>query len=748
MIAYIGGILTVTLLPSLANVLLLLPLLLLLYFSRPRHSVLLYLCGLTVAATWGAWQLHHRLPASSGAFDLHVSGRVEGLVQRSDDRQTFDLVLLTVDSHEPAHLRLRRIRLSSYHSEVEFSPGDLLDAIVRLRSPRGLYNPAASDTERYYLAESVDARAYLRELMRHTPGHPPDIDLIRLQIGNWLQARFQPQTAATLRALVTGDRMGLDDRHWEWLRRTGTAHLLVVSGLHIAVMATLGWILGRLIAIPLHLAGRGKRGRWLPPIMGLLLATLYAAMAGWGLPVQRAWLMLLVFLLGNIQLLNLTGWQRWKLALVVILTLQPLAILEPGLWLSFAAVALILWQMQQRRFHAYRYAWMRLPGEWGRLQLALFLGLSLVLIITFNQVSPLGIAINLIAVPWVSLLIWLLPSLLLASAWWSYAAGFIEWNFDRIWSLLEWASQTPGLVLQVGTPEPLLLALACIGILVMLLPLPAGLRSVALLLYLPVLLTPVALPIPGQFRGWVFDVGQGQAMLIETAEGRVLYDTGPGFGDGRSAFSYTLAPYLRSQGVTALERVLVSHADSDHSGGFEALRNRYDIGVLSGGMALPDVDVKACREGSWKMGGVVFTLLNPFHSHVGLDRNDRSCVLRISNGQCSLLVTGDLSQSGEYRLLSAGKIEPVTWLMAGHHGSRDSMAGALLDHAAPDHVLISAGYGNRFGHPHAEVIERLAARKIDWSSTAEHGALLLQATSDSCQVMRYRELKKRYWTGG
>lgn len=750
MIAYIGGILTVALLPSLTYAWLsvLLFVLLCLKQKRLRRWLLLYLLGVAVAAIWGAWQLHHRLPSSPQALDLQMTGRVDSLVQHHDQRQVFELAVQAVESDLPAHQRLRRIRLSAYHSDVRFGFGDEVKAVIRLRSPRGLHNPEARDTERYYLASGLDARGYIRTLLQHQPAMGLSVGVVRLKIKTWLLDQFEAQTASTLSALIIGDRTGLDDQHWEWLRHTGTTHLLVVSGLHIAVMATLGWLLGRVIATPVQLSGWMSGSRWLPTAVALLFATAYAALAGWGLPVQRAWLMLVVFLVGNWQLLNLSGWQRLGLSLLVIVTLQPLSILEPGLWLSFGAVVLILWQLQQRRHHKFASAWLRLPGEWWRLQLALFVGMSLVLIINFNQLSPVGIIINLIAVPWVSATIWSLPVLLLLVSKWPEAGVLLEWNLQQIWNLLQWAAQAPELVLQVGRPAPLLLGLALLGTLVMLLPLPLRIRAAALPLYLPMLLMPLPQPSKGHFHAWVFDVGQGQAILIETAEGRLLYDTGPGFGDGRSAFAYTVAPYLSSQGNPDLEWVVASHADADHSGGFAALQRSHAIGMLLGGEALPNAQVQECRSGNWQSGGISFTLLNPFEDHTGLGSNDRSCVLRVSNGRCSLLLTGDLSQSGEYRLLSAGKIEPVTWLVAGHHGSRDSTAAALLDYTMPEHVVISAGFGNRFGHPHADVIERIESRNIPWSSTARQGALLLQASSDNCGLISHRERKKRYWTAG
>ena len=745
MIAYISGILTVALLPSLAWAGYLALLIPLLGIRLLRARLLPYLLGVALAAIWGSWQLYHRLPSSPEPVDLQISGRVDSLVQQQDDRQVFVLKVARLHSEQPEHQRLRRIRVSFYRTDLRLRQGDVLEALIRVRSPRGLYNPAGLDLERFYLASGLDARGYIRELIHHRRGEKLSLGGMREGLREWLEQRFQPQAAATLKALVIGDRRGLSEQHQEWLRRTGTAHLLVVSGLHVAVMATLGWLLGRVLSIPLLLAGMSRAGYVLTLAGALTAATVYAALAGWGLPVQRAWLMLLIFVIGNWQLLNLSGWQRLRLALVVIVSLQPLALLEPGLWLSFAAVALILWQLQQRR-HTDASRWKVWVEHWWRLQLGIFLGLAPVVIGLFNQLSLIGMGINLIAVPWVSLTIWLLPLLLLLGWHWPAILSLLQWNMDQIWRWLQWGAEVPGLHLQVASPDWGVLLLALAGLVVALLPLPLRLRLPALLLCLPLVMGPVSTPAPGEFRAWVFDVGQGQAVLIETADELLLYDTGPGYGNGRSAFPYTLEPYLRRRGNPVIDRVVVSHGDLDHSGGVEALRKKFTIGLLLSGEPLPGVQAQSCRQGRWESAGIGFELLSPFEREEGLSSNDRSCVLRVSNGHCSLLLTGDLSRSGEYRLLSAGKIQPVTWLVAGHHGSRDSTTAALLDYATPEQVLISAGFGNRFGHPHTEVIERIERRGIPWFSTALQGALRLDATGDSCTLTPYRKLKKRYWT--
>ncbi len=742
MIAYLIGIIGVAFVPELSWAWWGMLLTLLLACFRPiRNRALLLAGGILVASLYGHWQLAHRF--EQPPRDLTLTAEVVALPSYRDGRYTLLLKPLVVDSSVTDLPPIRRIKASVYDTEHTFALGDQLQLVVRLKPPVGLSNPAAFDLERHYLSQGIDARGYIRQVIERQAA-APSMRHARQHLANHFDHSFNTTGSATLRAVVLGDRSQLTPEQWDVLRVTGTAHLFVVSGLHVAVIAALGWWIGRLLQLPaLLLRWQWVGWRLLAPVSALTVAGGYAWLSGWGIPVQRAWLMLAVFMAGSWLLRPLTGWQRWRLALLVIVSLHPLSVLEAGLWLSFGAVALILWMWQCG-------AKKDGPGRWlnlgFRLQLVLFVGMLPLMAVIFNQLSLLSIPVNLVAVPVLTVLIWSLPVLLALCGFHAGVAVFVDQALAGIWRLLAWCAEVPGLHAEVNLPPGLVFGLIGLAVALLLLPMPSLFRLLVLPMLAPVLSDSDRLPSRGSFSAWVFDVGQGQAVLIETSEGALLYDTGPGYATGGSAFPFAVTPWLERQGIRHLNVLVVSHGDSDHAGGYQALRKQLTLGRVYAGEPELLVGAVQCSQQQWQLGGVQFSFQQAFKPQQVRSSNNRSCVLRIENDHCSLLLTGDLDASGEYRLLSGGHREPVTWLIAGHHGSRDSTTGALLDWLQPERVLISAGRYNRFGHPHAEVVSRVHARGIPWMQTAEVGAIKLVADPEQCSAEGYREQKKRYWT--
>jgi len=747
MIAYLAGITVPALLPSLMWVLPCLALLLPgILVRRIRIPLLCTLAGLLVASGYGAWQLQHRLNQPS--LDLELFGVVETIPEYSRGRISMTLTVRGVATeHEEAAGHLRRVRLSYYDPEERLGAGDWVRARVRVRSPRGLNNPDAFDAERRYLAQGVDARGYVRELLEHRSGARVSPAGLRQRLYDAFHGRFSTQAAATLSAIVLGNRSGFGEAEWQAMRVTGTAHLMVVSGLHVAVVGGFAWLLGRVLgALAARLCGCRKAIRLVPICLTLLLVTIYAWLSGWGLPVQRAWLMMLVFVLGGWKLLQLDVWQRWRWSLMLVLTWQPLAILEPGAWLSFSAVALIIAVVKGR---SHRKGWSAWAEGWLKVQLTLFIGMLPLMTLLFQQFNPLAIVINLVAVPLMTLLVWSLPFSVTAAFLSDSLAWALESVLTAFWLVLDWAAQAPGLYLAVPKPSSWAVVLALLLVPVMLLPLGNLYRLLAAAVLLPLIWSPSLQPASGEFEAWVFDVGQGQAILIRTAEGTVLYDTGPGFRGGGAVFMHTVMPYLRARNITRLHSLVLSHDDLDHSGGYDVLRQQLKVKrVLAGEPELRNGS-RDCRDHEWQLGQVSFNIMPAFVGQAeARSSNERSCVLSVRSRDCGVLITGDLSVSGEYRLLSAGHIDPHVWLVAGHHGSRDSTSTELLAQVQPEAVLVSAGYGNRFGHPHPEVLERIGHQGSVWHNTADAGAIRLSATADGCSLSQRRKTKKRYWTAG
>ncbi|MBV1789200.1 DNA internalization-related competence protein ComEC/Rec2 [Marinobacterium sp. D7] len=744
MIVFISGLLAVAWLPSLHYTPLLvafaLPFML---RRRLRQSILLFSLGVAYAAIWGGWQLSHRLPDRFARADVDLVGVIDELPRLQGRRQSFTLRIISIDSEEAGLLRLRRLSLSHYDAKEVLKAGDRIAARVRLFPPRGLSNPHAFDSERRFLVESIDARGYVRSLESKArsgftlPG-------VRQQLADRLDHHFEPRVSVTLRALVLGDRSGLDPDGWKLLSETGTAHLLVVSGVHIAVMAGLGLMLARCLGLLLLWGGGDSRTvRMAGLLFALLLACTYALIAGMGLPVQRALIMVAVFIGAEWWLRPVTAWQRWRTALLGVSLLQPLAVIEPGAWLSFGAVALLIWISQLGIGSGGRL------GQWWSVQGRLFIGMMPLSALLFQQLGFLAPVVNFVALPAVSLLIMTLPLLLplvfLGALW---PADLLSWAVETFWQGIALSRAELGLYLALPRTEPFVLLLAVAAVLWWLFPLPLKWRWLSICMLFPLLSIEVERPPEGGFEARMFDVGQGLAVLIETAEGAIIYDTGPGYPGGGSAFNYAVAPLLKARGLSGLEQVVISHGDSDHSGGFAALQKGYRYRELVLGQPLDGVKnwTDCARQPGIELGGVRFRYLQASAGVLGND-NAYSCVLVVESRRCVLVIPGDLEIEGERDLVRRYRLPGADWLVAGHHGSRTSTSTEWLDALQPKEVLFSRGLFNRFGHPAADVVERVREAGAVIHDTAREGALRLEA-GEECRTSAWRQRKKRYWTAG
>ncbi len=743
MIPYLSALLLVAWLPRLAWLPVLLLLLLpLMRRRRWQRPLFIFVAASLYAALWGGWQLSHRLPDAYVRSDVGMQLQIDSLVSRQGRRQSFTVAVIAVDDTSGPIARLRRLKLSYYDTSTRLQAGDRLHAVVRLFPPRGLSNPHAFDSERRYLSEGIDARGYIRTL-RTRESSRFSLAAVRQTLGDHIDAVYSPTAAATLRALTLGDRAGLSDGQWRLLSETGTAHLMVVSGLHVALIAAIGVLLARGLCLPLlYLGVSALTVRRAAILLALGFATAYALLAGMGLPVQRALIMVAVFLGGEWLLRPISAWQRWRVALVLVTLWQPLAVVEAGAWLSFGAVALLIWMTGIKRSGT------RMAGDWWRLQAQLFVGMLPLTALLFQQIGLLAPLVNCIALPLASLFVSLLPLLLPVSVMMGlpWLTATISQGIDGFWRGLSWARDELGLYLALPEPSWVAVATSVLAIAWWLTPFPLRWRWLSVVLLFPLLTTAVRLPAEGSFRARVFDVGQGLAVLVETAHSTLLYDTGPGYNGGGSVFPYAIAPLLRAQNRARIDQVVISHADSDHSGGLEALRQRIEIGTLISGQPdmFEELAARDCADAApLRIDGVSIQLLQA--AGVRGD-NERSCVVVVEGRYCTLLLPGDLGFPGE-QALSQSVLPEVDWLLAGHHGSATASSEQWLQRLQPKQVIFSRGRFNRFGHPATEVLERVDAIEAQVRDTAQEGALLLE-DRPGCPATGQREVKRRYWTAG
>ncbi|MGI9217487.1 MAG: DNA internalization-related competence protein ComEC/Rec2 [Hydrogenophaga sp.] len=740
--------------------------------SRRLGWVTVLLAGALAGGGFTGWRAaqfaNQALDPALQGLDVEVSGQVAELPQRSADGWRFVFEVDQAQRLGQAVPLPQRLQLGWYlrGAAADGPPpraGERWRLTVRLRSPHGASNPHGFDRERWLWENGIGATGYVRN-------GPRDPAPQRLEPAGWgLEAARQavserirervadPRSAGVLAALVVGDQSAIDSSDWALFRTTGVAHLMSISGLHVTLFA---WLATRLIgALWRRLARPWPRLLLAVPLPvaaglgGVLLATLYALFSGWGVPSQRT-----VLMLGLVVGLRLLGRQwpwppLWGLAMAAVLALDPWALLQPGFWLSFVAVGILFatdpagrearpaaGEAVSRGQRLARAAW----GQW-REQVVVTVALAPLSLLLFGQLSVVGLVANLLAIPWVTLLV--TPLALLGVALpllWDAAALAVQ----ALNGWLAWLAQWGWAAVFSPIPPLPLAALAALGGVLLVLRLPWTLRSAGLLLVWPVFAWLPARPAVGEFEVMAIDVGQGSAVLLRTAQHSLLYDAGPRYGTESDAGQRVVVPLLRALGE-APDTVVISHRDSDHAGGADAVRAAWpQARWLSSFDADP---ARRCAAGqSWTWDGVRFEVLHPTPDLIRPDgsgvlpSNAMSCVLRVDNGRRGVWLSGDLDAERETRLALARPDLRADVLLAPHHGSASSSSPVLLNTLRPSVVLIQSGYRNRFHHPAPVVLQRYRERSLTWVNTPQCGAATWR--SEVPETVRCeRAADRRYW---
>ncbi|HET6603922.1 MAG TPA: DNA internalization-related competence protein ComEC/Rec2 [Xanthomonadaceae bacterium] len=704
-------------------------------------------CALAFGFLWtavhGQLALQARLPEHLVGQELAIQGTVVGLPRSDEGRQRFDLAIERAAS--APEIEGRRVRLSWYGRAPLVLSGARWHLQVRLKRPRGVQNPGGFDFERHALERRLAATGYVREgPANRRLDAARGIDAWRAGASARMHAVLGPADARFVAALAVGDTRALSQPDWEVLRATGTTHLFAISGFHVGLVAGFAVLLLRALyrlwpQAGLHLP--------LPPaaaVAGLAGAAGYAALAGYELPAVRTVLMIAVAVLAIALRRAASSWQVFALALAAVLLADPLAPLGAGFWLSFVGVAWLLLCMPR--------AGTASPGRLLlRAQGVATVGLLPLTVWFFGQASIVGALANLVAVPWISLVV--VPLCLAgtglaavaeaAGAWGWYAAA---WAMRPLWWLLERAASLDGALVYLPEPGPAALLAAAAGALWLLLPRALPGKPLACLLWLPLLLPARSAPLPGELELEVLDVGQGLAVLLRTASSTLVYDAGPAFPEGLDHGHATVVPAIHALAHPAPQALVLSHADNDHAGGSGSLRRAFaPLPALSGEPRRAGLRAR-CRAGEhWWRDGVRFDWLHPPRHFPELG-NDSSCVLRIRAAGGAVLLPGDISTAIESRLLSAGIDLRAQVLLVPHHGSRSSSSPAFIEAVGPRLAIASAGHGNRFGHPAAEVQARYLERGAHWISTAQAGAVTVRLQRDGRILVRQRrKAVRRFW---
>ncbi|WPN96215.1 DNA internalization-related competence protein ComEC/Rec2 [Pseudomonas sp. MUP55] len=732
MFALALGLLTLRFLPALPATGWLLAMVVLALMLLPfrTYPLAFFLLGLSWACISAQWALDDRLQPTLDGETRWLEARVVGLPQQTDTGVRFELA----DSRSRKARLPKRIRVS-WHGGPAVRSGERWRLAVTLKRPSGLLNFHGFDHEAWLLAQRMGATGSVKDGERLAPARNAWRDGLRQRL---LATDAQGREAAVA-ALVLGDGSGLEAQEWQVVQDTGTVHLLVISGQHIGLLA--GLIYGLL-------AGLARYGcwprtlPWLPWACGMAFAAAlsYGLLAGFGVPVQRACVMVGLVLLWRLRFQHLGAWWPLLLAFNGVLLLEPLASLQPGFWLSFAAVAILV-----LTFGGRLGPW-SVWQAWTRPQWLIAIGLFPLLLVLGLPISLTAPVANLFAVPWISLVV--LPLALLGTAllWLPVIGDGLIWLAGG--ALEAWFKVLALLGGQLPAWTPAEVPLACwlvslAGAVLLLLPNGVPFR----LLGWPMLLLavfPPRDPIPhGQVTVVQLDVGQGQAVILRTRNHALLYDAGPRSGS-LDLGARVVLPSLKKFGIERLDMMLLSHADADHAGGAAAVARGVPITRVVGGETegLPAfLKTEPCISGErWEWDGVSFVLWQWVDAISG---NSKSCVLQVVAGGERLLLTGDIDRAAERALLDTSLAVPTDWLQAPHHGSRSSSSRPFVQRLAPKSVLISRGRGNAFGHPHSQVLERYQALGSRIHDSAEQGAVRVQLGAFEPAVVARSQ--RRFW---
>ena len=742
-IAFIVGITCCQYLPSLpSREILALPfaLLLLGQHTTTPFGRALWLASLAFALglNYASWRAERRLMDELSPSLEHkvvnLTATVRGLP--STAKQTTRLTI-EVDQDQA----IKGTHIPSYLVAMDpfkraWPPGSRWKLRIKLLPRRGTGNPYGKDSELWMWSTGTLGYAHLKQerlRLADAQDYHAYIDQLRSRLLQ--RARYHLGTtreAGLMIALSLGIQENITSEDWKLISRTGLNHLVAISGLHIGIIASIA-------ALASKFCFRKQLISFIPArvviaLVTILTATGYAVLAGLSIPTRRALFMIIIAASMQVGRHSFTAFQTFWTAFALVLLLDPFAVLTPGLWLSFGLVASLLCISIGRRqlLRGWRFTVItQTTASFVSLTpLALFFG-------AFPLISPFA---NALAIPYISLIVTplslisiIIPidSLLSAAAW--AAHGFFV--------ALDLLGNAP--VFLFATAPGIITLLGFIGTALLIMPrgFPGKPHGIICLIPL-VFYSPPSLPI-GTFRLTFLDIGQGLSVLIQTAHHVVLYDTGALSADK------VVLPQLHGMGIKKLDKLILSHHDLDHDGAAPDIVNALPVNSLLAGQAdtwKSTPSAQQCRPGiNWSWDGIRFEVLSPEEGTENSSKNAKSCVLRLIGEYHSALFTGDIPATTEHYLVTRyGAQLKSSILISPHHGSKTSSSSRFLEQVAPQWVVISAGYHNRYGHPHREVIERYQARGMQIFRTDLDGSITIEA-SHPLTVERFREYFARYW---
>ena len=704
-----------------------------------------FLIGLVYAAISAHYFLSSYLAPGLQGKDILIQGDIIGLPEHNAQRVRFDFKLTQASVPLPD-----KLRLSWYYPKQKISAGQSWQFFVKLKQPHGTLNPGGFDYEKWLFIRHIGATGYIRQTataqLLATKSIGSSMSVLRQRLADLLALQdISLESLALIKALGIGDKSQISAQQWQVLSKSGTNHLMAISGLHIGLVA--GMVYWLVFKCWLRLPSNRYSAPQVAACFAFLAALFYSALAGFSIPTQRALVMLGILMLTIVLRRHVKTLNVFALALLAVVLVDPLAVLSAGFYLSFLAVFCIVYVLSARLGREHRLL------SSVKIHVVIALSLLPVLLFFFQRVSIIAPIANIIAVPVVSLIVvplslFALILLQIVPEMAAYILHFIDLVLQALWQVLLYLVELPMASIVRPKPQVWQMIIAMLGVLLLLAPRGIPGRFLGIILLLPVFWVKSERPAEGAVHLTLLDVGQGLAVVIETTNHSLVFDAGARFSDKFDMGKNVILPFLHYRHINRLDKLIISHADNDHMGGAQTLINSISVQQIVSSVPeqLSAYNAVLCYTGlSWQWDQVHFEFLSP-PEELFRNENDNSCVLKVETSNGSVLLTGDIERAAEdYLIKSVGESLQADILIAPHHGSNTSSSAAFLAKVKPDFILIPADSPNRFGFPHAEVVTRYKTIAAKYFITGETGAISMTIANKQYQLESYRDTHSHYW---
>ncbi|MCF6288576.1 MAG: DNA internalization-related competence protein ComEC/Rec2 [Proteobacteria bacterium] len=705
-------------------------------FVKHKYAKLMLstVLGFSFAIVAGLYAKSQQLQTIPTA-NITLLGSIVDLPKQQQDRTKFTF---KVENH-----KLKKLLVSWYDTEQQVRAGQKWQLELKLKPIHGYNNPGSFDYSKWLFRQGYDATATVKSaklLPKQSINISAWVNNLRFEIGEVINQNIKSvRVQALIQALTIGDKSQISFADSQLFQTTGTAHLIAISGLHIGLIALVGVFFGRLCFF-VFTSQKFNRYKF-EAIFAISFALFYALLAGLSIPTIRALVMVIVFSLAHVFKTSISRWQAWSIALMIILVIDPFSVLDIGFWFSFGAVAVLMFAFTGRKSSN------NFISAFIKAQVIILLGLMPLMVIVFQKVTILSPVANILILPLASLL--LIPLIFISIFVYTFSAtmaGFLFTYIEKLslylFAILDYLQQLDYVNLTINNINPFTFGLLLLAAIALLLPKLFRWRFIAVVLLLPLFLIKSNNITEHEFRVNVLDVGQGLSIIVTTKKHTLIYDTGAKFEAGFSLATSVVLPFLQSKGITAVDKIILSHKDNDHAGGIDELRKSFPNAEV---LAVTGEYPTCVYPKSWTWDEVKFEVLSPYNTNPYLGNNS-SCVIKISSNNGSILLTGDIHEPIEYRLLQNFS-EQITSdvLIIPHHGSKTSSSKDFITQVNPKTAINSSGFANQFNHPHPHIKQAYLTNGSEFLDTQDQGMIELLFQNSNISILSYQQSNKHFW---